>query len=41
MSDSDQRGRRGPASPVDDADREVLERIADGQLDALEELYDR
>ena len=41
MSDSDQRGRRGPGSPVDDADREVLERIADGQLDALEELYDR
>jgi RNA polymerase sigma factor (sigma-70 family) len=41
MSDSDQRGRRAPGSPADDADREVLERIAEGQLDALEELYDR
>lgn len=28
------------ASPVDDADRNVLLRVADGQLDALQELYD-
>jgi RNA polymerase sigma factor (sigma-70 family) len=41
VSDTDERGRRGPGSPADDADREVLERIAAGQLDALEELYDR
>ena len=41
MSETGERGRRGPGSPADDADREVLERIADGQLDALEELYDR
>jgi RNA polymerase sigma factor (sigma-70 family) len=41
MSDTGERGRRGPASPVDDPDRAVLARIADGQLDALTELYDR
>src|SRR5438105_9333846 len=41
MTETGERGRRGPGSPADDADREVLERIADGQLDALEELYDR
>lgn len=41
MSDTDERGRRGPRSPADDADREVFERIADGQIDALEDLYDR
>jgi RNA polymerase sigma-70 factor, ECF subfamily len=41
MSDADERGRRGPGSPADDADRDVLERVAVGQLDALEELYDR
>ncbi len=28
------------ASPVDDADRDVLLRVANGQLDALQELYD-
>lgn len=28
------------ASPVDDADRNVLLRVANGQLDALQELYD-
>src|SRR5687767_12177403 len=28
-------------SPVDDEDRDVLARVATGQLDALEELYDR
>jgi RNA polymerase sigma factor (sigma-70 family) len=41
MSETGERGRRGSASPADDADRDVLERIAGGQLDALEELYDR
>src|SRR3954462_12051839 len=41
MSDPGQRARRGPGSPGDDADRGVLERIAGGQLNALEELYDR
>src|SRR3989304_352537 len=30
-----------PASAIDDADRAVLARIAGGQLDALEVLYDR
>jgi RNA polymerase sigma-70 factor (ECF subfamily) len=29
------------ATPVDEADRAALARIADGDLDALEELYDR
>jgi len=29
------------ASAADDADRAVLGRIAAGELDALEELYDR
>jgi RNA polymerase sigma-70 factor (ECF subfamily) len=29
------------ASPVDEADRAVLDRLADGELDALEDLYDR
>ena len=29
------------ASPADEADRAVLVRLADGELDALEELYDR
>jgi RNA polymerase sigma-70 factor (ECF subfamily) len=29
------------ATPADDADRAVLERLAAGELDALEELYDR
>src|SRR3982750_2501583 len=41
MSETGGRGRRGSASAADDADRDVLERIAGGQLDALEELYDR
>lgn len=35
----DARGR--VPSAIDDADRAALARIADGQLDALEELYDR
>ena len=29
------------ASPADEADRAVLARLADGELDALEDLYDR
>jgi RNA polymerase sigma factor (sigma-70 family) len=41
MSDTGERGRRAPASPTDDPDRDVLARIANGQLDALAELYDR
>jgi RNA polymerase sigma factor (sigma-70 family) len=41
MSDTGERSRRAPASPTDDPDRDVLARIADGQLDALAELYDR
>jgi RNA polymerase sigma-70 factor (ECF subfamily) len=37
-----QAGRSGrTASPADDADRAVLERITNGQLDALQDLYDR
>jgi RNA polymerase sigma-70 factor, ECF subfamily len=36
-----ERARRGPGSPADDPDRGVLERMAGGQVDALEELYDR
>ena len=41
MTDTGERNRRGPGSPADDDDREVLDRIAAGQPDALEELYDR
>jgi RNA polymerase sigma factor (sigma-70 family) len=41
VSDTGERPRRGPGSPADDPDRAVLERIADGQVEALEELYDR
>jgi RNA polymerase sigma-70 factor (ECF subfamily) len=33
--------RERTASPADDADRAVLALITDGQLDALQELYDR
>ena len=37
-----QNGLRGRmASPVDDADRAVLELVTNGQLDALQDLYDR
>jgi RNA polymerase sigma factor (sigma-70 family) len=37
-----QAGLRGrTASPTDDADRAVLALVTDGQLDALQELYDR
>jgi RNA polymerase sigma factor (sigma-70 family) len=40
---SDERGslRLRTATPADDADRAVLARVADGELDALDELYDR
>ena len=40
MSDTDDFTRSRQPS-VDDADRDVLVRVADGQLEALEELYDR
>jgi RNA polymerase sigma-70 factor (ECF subfamily) len=40
MTESDPRPPRTPTE-ADDADREVLERVAAGQLDALEGLYDR
>lgn len=41
MTDPRNRPVRGPASAADDADQDVLSRVANGQLDALEELYDR
>jgi RNA polymerase sigma-70 factor (ECF subfamily) len=41
MSDTTEPLRLRVTSPVDDADRDVLERVAAGELDALEELYDR
>jgi RNA polymerase sigma-70 factor (ECF subfamily) len=41
VSELDATARVRPASPADDADREVLERVAAGELDALELLYDR
>lgn len=41
MSETEARPRRRQSSSVDDADRAVLVRIADGELDALEDLYDR
>lgn len=41
MSDTGERSRRGPGPSMDDADRDVLDRIAAGRPDALEELYDR
>ena len=41
MSDITEPLRLRVASPGDDADRDVLERVAAGELDALEELYDR
>ena len=40
MSDADD-VLRGRQPSIDDADRDVLSRVAAGQLDALEELYDR
>ena len=41
MSDTTEPLRLRVTSPIDDADRDVLERVAAGELDALEELYDR
>ncbi|HEY7523432.1 MAG TPA: sigma-70 family RNA polymerase sigma factor [Candidatus Limnocylindrales bacterium] len=40
MSDTGEMGLRQP-SPADAADRDALGRVADGQLEALESLYDR
>jgi RNA polymerase sigma factor (sigma-70 family) len=41
MSDLEETVRVRSTSPADDADREVLERVAAGELDALDMLYDR
>ena len=41
MTQADQPLRLRATSPADEADRAVLVRLADGELDALEELYDR
>ena len=41
MSELGDSVRLRQATPADDADREVLERVAGGQLDALDTLYDR
>jgi len=41
MTQANEPGRLRTATVVDDADRAVLVRLADGELDALEELYDR
>jgi RNA polymerase sigma-70 factor (ECF subfamily) len=41
MAAPDESLRLRVASAVDEADRAVLIRVADGELDALEELYDR
>ena len=41
MTDAEAPGAGRQPSLADDADRAVLERVASGQLDALEELYDR
>jgi RNA polymerase sigma-70 factor (ECF subfamily) len=41
MTQADQPLRLRVASPADAADRAVLVRLADGELDALEDLYDR
>jgi RNA polymerase sigma factor (sigma-70 family) len=41
MTDAGVPGAGRQPSVADDADRAVLERVAAGQLDALEELYDR
>jgi RNA polymerase sigma factor (sigma-70 family) len=40
MTDAGGTVRRAPAK-ADDADRDVLARVADGEVNALEELYDR
>src|SRR6187401_3048033 len=41
MTEADQPLRLRATSPADEADRAVLVRLADGELDALEELNDR
>ena len=41
MTQADQSTRVRISSPADEADRAVLARLADGELDALEDLYDR
>ena len=41
MTKLDQPHRIRTATPADEADRAVLVRLADGELDALEHLYDR
>ena len=41
MRQADQSPRPRTSSPADEADRAVLVRLADGELGALEELYDR
>jgi RNA polymerase sigma factor (sigma-70 family) len=41
MTQADQPLRPRAPSPMDEADRAVLARLADGELDALEDLYDR
>jgi RNA polymerase sigma-70 factor (ECF subfamily) len=41
MTQANEPGRLRTATVVDDADRAVLVRLAEGELDALEELYDR
>ena len=41
MTDQASLAPNRPSTPADDADRAALARIAEGQLDALEELYDR
>src|SRR4029079_7069572 len=41
MTPADQPLRLRTSSPADEADRAVLVRLADGELDALEDLYDR
>ena len=41
MTSADQRLRLRTPSPVNEGDRETLLRIADGELTALEDLYDR
>ena len=41
MSETGQDAPGRPVSPVEDADRAVLARVSAGELNALEELYDR
>src|SRR5262245_35496571 len=41
MNDRDEGLSGRVASPIDDADRAVLARVSNGELDALQDLYDR